>query len=262
MVEYQISLLVDSGVDEGALNVSADGSTFTINLETPITIPKEAKTCTVEVVQSTVWWVVPNITTGVNDNFTYDDGVAPAYNFQVEQGLYDLSSLELAIKSGIINAGGNPDDIDLIADNATQKVIMRLNRIGASVDFTIANSLRNLLGFNSAVIGPTVSNPQDFLGDSEAAFNQVEYFLVHSDITNTGIRTNNSYTQTIGQVLITVPPGSQVVSTPFNPIRVAIPELIGSSRKKIRFYLTTQNNELVNTGGETWSSLILIRYVI
>ena len=61
MVKYDIPIIVDSDTASGALNKSSDGSSFEINLSEEIAIPKNSKTCTVSVQESTIWWVIPNI---------------------------------------------------------------------------------------------------------------------------------------------------------------------------------------------------------
>jgi hypothetical protein len=98
------------------------------------------------------------------------------------------------------------------------------------------------------------------LSDNVAALNQIDYFLIHSDLVSRGVRINNTYNQTIAQVLITATPGSQIVSTPFNPPHSQAPELIGAKRSRISFWLTDQSNNLVNTNNENWSARLVVRY--
>lgn len=259
MVLHEIPIIVDSATEAGALNKSADGSSFEISLEDAIQIPKSATSCTIQVQEATIWWVIPNIITGVNDAFSIDDGGGP-YNITVPQGLYDLPTLDTSVDSQVVAAGGPSGLFNFLADSATQKVVIRLNGIGVSVDWTGATTFRDIMGFNSQVLGPTVVTQTDFLADNQAAFNQVNYFLIHSDLVSRGIRTNNTYDQTIAQVLIDVPPGSQIVSTPFNPPRSPAWDLIGGRRKRIRFWLTDELNQRVDTNGENWSARVVIEY--
>ena len=265
MVKYDIPIIVDSDTASGALNKSSDGSSFEINLSEEIAIPKNSKTCTVSVQESTVWWVIPNILdsgTSQNNLFSIDDGVNPAYNVAVPQGLYDLNTLQVSLDSAVVAAGGASGLFTLIGDSATQKVIIRINGVGISIDFTIANSFRDILGFNSQVLGPTLVVQTDFLANNQAQFNTLDYFLIHSDIVSQGMRTNNTFSQTIAQVLIDQAPGSQIVSKPFNPPKVPASEMIGAKRKLIRFWLTDQSDIRVNTNGENWSARINIEYTV
>jgi len=259
MIRHEIPIIVDSDTANGAINKSADGSQFEIQLEDPIQIPSTTTACTVNVQESAIWWVIPNIVNPTNSNFIIDDGGGP-YNVNVDTGLYDLSGLQGSVESAVIAAGGPSGLFTFIADNSTQKVVIRLNGIGVSVDFTGATTFRDILGFNSQTLGPTAVATTDFQGDNVAAFNQIDFFLIHSDIVSRGIRVNNVYDQVIAQVLINVPPGSQIVSTPFNPPKSPAWELIGASRNRLRFWLTDQNGNAVNTNGEDWSARLVIEY--
>lgn len=271
MVQEEISMLVTSDPNQGAINRTADGSAFEVQLETPIEIPRDAMNVKVSCEESTIWWVIPNITTGVNDKFyvTGDDNqVVPVQqNFviTIAQGLYDLTTLNQSLLSGLEAAGARTDPepiIQLGADSATQKVLLRLNYTNSSVDFTPQDTSRDILGFNSQVVGPNAGAPINILADNVAAFNEINSFLIHSDIVGKGIRFNNTYNQTITQVLIDVAPGSQIVSTPFNPAKSDANELRGAKRTNIRFFLTDDSNRPVDTNTEFWTTRLVISYMI
>jgi hypothetical protein len=269
MVPHEISLLASSDPAAGAVNVSPDGSQFEIQLEDALRVPSEAVNITVDVEEATVWWVVPNIITGENDRMYITApnvaDVLTAYVVVIPQGLYDLSGLNQAILRELQNQGAKIDPanvINLSPDDATQKVELTLNYVGSQIDFTQPDTPREILGFNSQVIGPTVIAPFTVIADNTAAFNQVNYFLIHSDLTNKGIRFNNQYNQTISQVLIDVPPGSQIVSRPFNPARINAPELGGANRTTIRFWLTDDRNRPVNTNNEFFTCRVAIKYLL
>ena len=151
--------------------------------------------------------------------------------------------------------------MSLSPDEATNKVEIRLNYDDVSIDFTQPNTFREILGFNSRVVGPYVPTPINILADNVAAFNQVNYFIIHSDLTNSGIRFNNQYDQAIAQVLIDVTPGSQIVSTPYNPPRIMVDELVNTKRDLIRMWLTDDKNRRINTNSENWSCRLLIKYL-
>jgi len=270
MVPHEISILASSDPEAGAINISADGSEFEIQLEDALRVPQEAINPTIDVEEATVWWVVPNIITGQNDKMyitcprAVDDALT-AYIVTIPQGLYDLTGLNQAISRELQNQGAKIDPSNALVlspDDATQKVELTLNYLGSQVDFTPLDTPREILGFDSQVIGPTIVAPFTQIADNTAAFNQVNYFLIHSDLTNKGIRFNNQYNQTITQVLIDVPPGSQIVSRPFNPARINAAELAGSNRTNIRFWLTDDKNRPVNTNNEFFTCRIAIKYLL
>ena len=261
-VQRETSLILDSGTAAGAVNKSADGSYFQVQFGEPLQIPENAVDCQIAVEEAEIWWTIPNIVTGVNDRFYVTDSSVPAtYSLTIPQGLYDLTGLSQAILRELENAGAatGPALITLTPDEATQKVELRLNYATVSVDFTQSDTMRTILGFNSAVVGPGTAG-ETYLADNVAAFNTINYFLLHSDITNDGIRTNNDYSQTIAKVPIDVSPGSQIVYKPFNPARVEEPNLIGATRNSIQIWLTDQDNNRVNTNTEDYSLRLNIRY--
>ncbi len=258
---HEIPLIVSSDEFTGAQNKSADGSSFDILLEDPISIPEHAQSVTVEVQESSIWWVIPNVITGQNDLFRLDDGTNPALTLVIPQGLYDLSGLQAASENAAVNAGLIAGTFTFLSDDATQKVIIRFNVTGASIDFTIANTIRNLMGFNSVLVGPAGFVGESFTAQNTAAFNQIDFFLIHTDLVDRGIRFNNTYSQVASQVLIEVPPGSQNINEPRWPTKVPAWGLIGAVRNNIKFWLTDQSNNPVNTSGENWTARVIIKYI-
>lgn len=267
-----IPFLFSSDPDAGALNRSSGGDKFEVNLQEPINIPPMARNVTVSMETATVWWVVPNIITGTNDLMSVIDtgagsGTAHTYSITIPQGLYDLSGLNEAIVREIGNdplgAGFLATPlISLSADTSTNKVELNINYVGVSVDFTIAQSFRDIVGFNSAVVGPPAAAPTVYLADNTAAFNTVNSFLIHSDIVSRGMRFNGNYSQILDQVLIDKPPGSLLVQEKFRPPVIVEPTLRGQPRNIIRFWLTDESNQAVNTNGEYYTCQIVIKYDI
>lgn len=265
-IPEEISMIVSSDPINGATNISPDGSYFEVQLQDGLRIPKDALNVNISVEEATIWWSVPNIITGENDKL-YITGpdtldVIQNYVLTIPQGLYDLAGINEAMARELEAAGAKIDPEPLITlspDEATQKVQMRFNYATVNIDFTPTDTPRIILGFDAQVYSPVPTNP--ILAPNVAAFNQVNYFLVHSDLTNKGIRFNNNYNQTIGQVLIDVAPGSQIVSRPFNPAKINAPELAGTTRTNLRFWLTDDEDRRVNTNNEYWSARIVVKYL-
>lgn len=265
-IPEEISMIVSSDPINGATNISPDGSYFEVQLQDGLKVPKDALNVNISVEEATIWWSVPNIITGENDKLyiTGPDTLDVIQNFvlTIPQGLYDLAGINEAIARELEASGAKIDPEPLITlspDEATQKVQLRFNYATVSIDFTQTDTPRVILGFDAQVYSPVPTNP--ILAPNVASFNQVNYFLIHSDLTNKGIRFNNNYNQTIGQVLIDVAPGSQIVSRPFNPARINAPELAGTTRTNLRFWLTDDEDRRVNTNNEYWSARIVIHYL-
>jgi len=269
LVPTEISLLFSSDAKNGATNISNNGDRFEVQFQDGLKIPSNAVNVQVSLQESSIWWVIPNITSGVNSEFYItapraSDDALTAYQISVPTGLYDLSALNDTIQRELENAGAkiSPDPVcTLLPDDATSRAEIRVAYANTEIDFTQSDTFRDILGFNSQILTNVAVVPFIHLADNTAAFNTINSFLVHSDLVSRGIRLNNSFNQTLGQVQIDVQPGSQIVSKPFNPPRVSADELAGSIKSTIRFWLTDQTNSGVNTNGETWSARVVISYL-
>jgi hypothetical protein len=273
-VSEEVSILASSAANAGASNISADGSQFEILLDGEgLSIPKDAVNINITVEEATVWWTTPNITVGVNDTwYVYGDDVATTtpqlWTVTISQGLYDLPGLNIAVQAALEAAGARTVDgssnplplISLEADAATGKVRIRFNYTNVYVDFAPADTCRDIVGFDNIQYGPYAGAPLTVLAPNVAAFNVINYFLIHSDLVNKGIRINNTYSQTIAQVLINVAPGSQIVSAPFNPAKNNAQELAGTKRSKLRFWLTDDSQNSVDTAGEAFTCRLVIHF--
>lgn len=267
-IKRSISFIASSDPKNGAININSTKNRFEVELQEGLKIPSNAENCQLSVEESTVWWSVPNIITGQNDKF-YITGpntsdVVTNFVLTIPQGLYDLSGLNQTIQRELENAGAKITPITLISlsgDEATQKVEIRFNYNNVSIDFTQANTFREILGFNSAVLGPFGTVPNNQLAPNVANFNTVNSFLLHSDLVNDGILYGNKYNQTIANILIDVSPGSQIVYKPFNPAKISIDSLKGQIRKSIKFWLTDEENNDISTNDEYFSCRLLLTYL-
>ena len=268
-LEKEISMIISSDTTNGATNKSSDGSRFEIALENGLQIPNGAQNCALLVENATVWNTVANVITGENDRITVNgidtSDAGATYVITLPQGLYDLAQINSTIEYMLRDAGGKYAPTPMIsftANEASSKVELHVNYGGVQVDFSAARTIGQLLGFTSATYGDYAAPPETVLAPNIAQLNTVDYFLIHSDLTGTGIRVNNKYSQTIAQVLIDQSPGSQIISEPNHPPKVACPHLIGSDRTHMRFWITDQSNEPINTAGENWSLRIVIKYSV
>lgn len=271
-VEFKLPFIFSSSTASGALNVSPEGSSFGILFDRPLVIPRHAHNCYITVQNATCWWNFFNIFENVNDQIRvyYDDGIIIKDQvLTIDPGLYDLDHLEAEISRLLLAAVFPQDLFVLLPDEATQKIIIQYNYTKTQINFTDAGSPRNfrdILGFNDRLV-PLILNPGPQIltyekSDNVAQFNNIEYILIHSDLVSRGIKINDRYSNTLAQVLIDKPPGEQLISSPFNPPQIPSKELIGEKRKSLRFWLTDQDNNLLNTNGEQWSLRLVIHYSI
>lgn len=265
LIKHEFSLLVSSNPLNGATNITLDGSSFQNNFDRPIIIPRQARNISIKGYEATVWWVIPNIIENENDAFrlTYFDGIISVqYDIQIPSGLYDVAQLDNAINRELVNAGAPNNLITILGDNSTQKTIIQINPLTpetVSIDFTIANSVRTILGFDSQVI-PAQSGLVSIFSDNPANFNTINFFLIHSDLVGRGLRIGNDYNNTIIRVPIDVPPGSQINFLPDNPVPIPANEIRGRVVNEAQFWLTDDSNRRVNTLGEYFSLTLVISY--
>jgi hypothetical protein len=271
LVKTEIPIVVSSNPAIGAFNLSITPNSFDsfrVDLDQPIHIPRNARNCVLEVLSTSIWNNEPNIITGVNDRLrvtgpdTLD--VLTVYDLTIPQGSYSVSELNQRIQIELSNAGAktSPDPIiSLTPDEATQKIEIRIFYTGAIVDFNIANSCWEILGFNNTDILTATFDGESFLAPNEASFNVINYYLISSNLVSQGLRFNNTYRQIINQTNIDVRPNSQIVSEPFNPSRIECPELVGQVRSNFDIRLLKDDFTPANTRSEYFSVRMSLSYL-
>lgn len=265
-IEYKLPFIFSSSEAAGATNLNSNKSSFEVNLERPIIIPRESKNCYITVQNATAWWNVFNIQAGVNDQLAveYFDGVLTVnHTLTLDPGLYDLDHLNTEIERELVGVLLPGNLFFFTPDQATQKVVIQFNYTGVQLDFSAVRNFSILLGFDERLVplgGQTTTAPQYEKGDNIAEFNTVNYLLIHSDLVSRGIRVNDIYNNTIAQILIDQPPGSQLIETPFNPPEIPANELIGEKRRNLRFWITDDNYNDIDTQGEIFSVRLIIHY--
>ena len=68
ILRRQQSYFFSSDTKTGASNVQKNGSTFTIQLNSPIMIPKGAINCEIGINSAAIWYVNPNISVMLTNN--------------------------------------------------------------------------------------------------------------------------------------------------------------------------------------------------
>lgn len=260
----EIPLIFDSS--QASLSTD-DGSQFTVNLEEPLKIPIGALEAYIQVYGCTVWNNIHNIRTDVNDKFyvEYFDGLTLySETLVLEAGLYDVDHLNSALKRELNNNANLPSDLfTIVPDTASNRAVIQFNYSGTQLDFTNADTPRQILGFDSRQV-PLIatSGVQYVIGDTVANFNNIEYFTIASDIIHRGIRINERFNQTLVKIPIDVAPGSQINYQPFSPQKIPCNELIGTEKKEVTLWLTNNLLQRVDTNGEAFSITMSIHYVM
>ena len=243
LIKKSVSLVFNSDAKAGAQNISADLSSFDITLNDPLSIPRDAVECSAAITSANIWNTVFNISASFNNNklrFTTSAAPAGVKTLTIADGLYSVAGLNTAISTLLINLTLPGNLITISGDDATGKTILNLLTAGDSIDFTFPNSVREVLGFNSAVI-TAPSAGFSFFSDSVAQFNRINSWVIASNLVPGGISVNNRMRGIIGQINIVAKPGRQDSYMPTNLTSFDANSLVGASRTNLRFELLDQN---------------------
>jgi hypothetical protein len=254
-----VSLFLSSAT---ATDYEQSVGTFRVNFDNPIQIPRDAKTCQLRVIQADIWNLVSNVSPSVGDKISIQiGGVGTVYVLTVPEGQYSVEALNAAIQNELIINGLVATNLVISADAATQKVLFSTDTAGTIVSFPTADSMYNILGFPLGGSLTLTTALATFTAPNIAAFNNVNTFLVHSDIVDGGIPVNGKNLGVIAKVPITVRSGSLIPFAPGYPIAVSCNNIIGSSIQSIQVWLTSEDGfTRVNTR-EDFGVLIELSYV-
>lgn len=278
-LKKSFDFLVSSDPALGAVNKSSDGSSFRINLENNgLGIPANAVNVQLQVIGGEIWYNNPNVTAGVNNrlHFTYGPtaGTAIAYTVDIPTGLYTVNEIQPTIERELLKKYSG--DVNIIAMVATHKIVIEAednqgkvkvqfgvdvagaNTFGLSCDFTQPQTIGSVLGFNQ-LITATVADSY-FFSNTTPRFNGFNYYLIQSDLADSGIRIGPTYNQILAKVLITTKPQTQLLYQPNNPTLIEVDGLAGDNRREYTFRLLTDTLDPVATQGEYWSMQLRISY--
>jgi hypothetical protein len=270
LITKHISLLLSSDEANGATNKTADGSEFSVELDNEnIVIPESAVDCNIWVQDAEYFFTFPNVLTDVNDKMriTYDNGVDPLFDYTltIPQGLYSITDLDEIIQVLLLNQPGYPEAsplIELIGQDATQKVLIKYNYDGVRVDLTAGDTIRDLIGFDAGLYpnaGNSLANTFD-TAQNVAAFNTLKYVLFSCDLCDNGFASNNRYDFYVCRSLIDKAVGQQIVYAPPLKQKLNASNLIGKKLSRTRVKLLDDRGQDVNTNNETYSIHVIIEY--
>ena len=259
----QFSRIFSSANANNPINKSEDGTIFSIQLDQPIMFPNDSFDCTAEVVGASVWNTVPNVSVNLANNRLYVFYSGTLYTVVLPDGLYSVSSLNAQVMKSLVNQGLPGDVVSIIGNQSTQRIVLSFNYVGSYVDFTGSNSCKNLLGFDSRLVpvAPTTIVSQSEDGDSTAQFNNIESFLIKSDLVSGNIPTNKDSEQTIALIPINAKTGDQILYNPYNASRVDASNLKGLGRTYATFRLTDEKGSPAITN-EDFSIQMVFRYSV
>lgn len=222
-----------------------------IQLQTENPTTKEPIGYEIALVSASCYYVNPNITS-TNDQFKYSNGVVNR-TLTIPTGLYNLQQLNDELRRQISGLGDQPLNINIVPNFSTNRT--RIELVAPyTVDFTIANSIRDLLGFISQIVNITKESE-----NSADMANDFEKLLIHCSLVE-GYSYNNSYqSDIIAEMLLDQSPGSQLSIAPAVLIWIPLRTSVAKDIPRIRIYFTTQSGRPINFLGENTSVSLYIR---
>jgi hypothetical protein len=261
LIPNSTSFFFSSDPANQAQNVSADGSEFTVMLNSPLSLPQGALSASLSVTQASIWNTSFNISAQFNNNvFRFQTG-GVFIDLILPDGLYSLSGLNSYLATQFVNRALSANLFVISGDDATQKSVITFLNSGDQVDMSVVNSVRKVLGFNPRLITSLTKGFNEF-SDSPANFNRVNSYIIRSNIVSQGIPINSIGQGIIAQIPIDADPGSQINYSPRNPIPVDASDLIGMGKSSFTFSLVDQNLRPAPTNGEYFSMVIVLTYYI
>lgn len=268
-MKISIPLFISSDTTESTniINKNALGSQFDVLVNPPIVIPKMADNLKVYANSLTYWYNFPNISvTKANNWFCITTTIDTVEDqFQIPDGLYSLSELELTINA-LCTLGGLPADMVLLRGiTATQKIEFTI-LVGYQMLFTMvdhSNDLYQLLGLDANTTIPdgaiATSNNNVYTAPNVAQFSSFSNVLLHCSLCTQSI-VNGRGSDIIVSSAPTVAPGLQQAFEPKNLLKVPANNLKNQSIGAITIKLTDQNNNLLDTNSENFYTTIVIEY--
>ena len=273
LIERQFSAFFSSATSTGSTRTNSLGNRFSVQLDTPLTIPRNCLYASLEVVSAKVWNVSPNISAAIGNNHLVFRYGGQEYNVEFPDGLYGIGEMNMFLGIYFGQDAVLPNDLFEFEENgATQKVSIKFNYVGVVIDFTKPNSCIDVLGFyttHNEIVGTftstsviTGAKDESVVAPNEARFNRIVNYYITSNLLSDGIPINNKSSGVISEIPINVRVGSLITYVPWNPMKVDCSDLIGQGKQLVSFGLVDQLGREVSTAGENWSLGIVIRYFI
>lgn len=199
----------------------------------------------------------PNITKGKNNIFKYSNDNGASWKvLKLDTGSYEIASLNNEIQRlMVINGDYNIDQfyITITPNITTLKSIINITNPNYKVDFSVAHSFADLLGFDKIILNAGYNNSKKIV--DIMTLNSV---LVNIDIV-AGSYVNGISLPVIYSFYPNVSPGYKIVEKP-NPQLIYHP-ISRSDISIMRVWLTDQNNKPVDLRGERLTVSIFVREV-
>jgi hypothetical protein len=236
-----------------------DGSTMSFTFQVPPKIPPDYKSVKMSCLDATIWNTSPNVFTSgtAKNNSFYVNYNGTNYQASLLQGQYDLNGLNASLNIALTALNSAMAGlITFTPDNAANRVIMTINQANTLVSFNHNDTFSTLIGWTANATVPSGGSATTGVYTEEAAnvarFDTVQAFQINSTFCP-GMPSSGANSTVMAFIPITSAPGKQVVYSPYNPTILNASKMIGGSGT-YQVWLTDQNGNNLNTGGQFWQA--------
>ena len=186
------------------------------------------------------YYSFPNVDTKNNKiRISLDDGLS-WHDLAFAVGCYEHKDINTELQRMLVVLGGKKEDIILKPNKNTFQTIMIISA-SVQVDFTVPQSIRTVLGFDSKVY-----KKGRHLSEHSVDIMRVNSIFVHTDVIGSTY-VNGSQTPVIYSFFPDTPPGGKIIVQP--RVLIYLPISL-SAISRLTSWLTDQNNEALNLRGE------------
>ena len=206
-----------------------------------------------------LWYSWYNIKLNVNDNFRYVvSGVVK--NITIPAGQYGVQDLNSYIQSQLVVNGDSATGISIVGNYNLLRCVMTLES-NYDVDFTIAQSFRGLLGFNSQLYQNNGAVDLEFVGEAPGNITGgVDSVSINCSILNPSYNiTNNSTSTSLHSFVPQSGPGTNLSQT--IPTPIYLPISTSGNIHSFQIFITDQAQNELDLNGENISLVLLIKEV-
>ena len=202
-----------------------------------------------------IWNSIKNISVeNGNNTLRINPGTGSFVNIVIEDGIYGISELNAVIKKALVALGADPLKFSITGNFNTLKVDMFLGTGGWQVDFSAANSLYKILGFDAILYTDSASSPNKPNITNDIDSLSINTSLIDTRYNFSNARKNNS----LYVVPIDAPSGGLMSKIISNPIYKQMTH--GSDLRYIDIQITSQDGQTpVNLHNESVSLTLHIR---
>jgi len=248
-------------------NLSSDYSSFSQQFSPPISIPRDTAP-RIRLYQASIPYVMPNVTTGVNDSLTVErktgNTVHSTATLVLDQGLYSLADIQERIDFFCTNNTHDDLTVELTGVVATQRVNLSVKNTSYDYNFkfaTTTNSFAAILGFTADHAFLTASSPSIVRSETTAAFDTTTSVQVLTSLSAGLYLHGNQGSPCVASIpLAEATPGQVFSYRPVNLLEIEAPHLQGATISSTTISLQSQSGARLNLMNEYFQLTLEIVY--